>query len=280
MLTLRQVPVWNDNYAYILANGERALVVDAPEADPVLAVAGEMGVRIETLLNTHHHPDHVGSNADLVAATGCTVVAAAHDRERIPHASAEAVVGETISAIGLTFRVLDVRAHTMGHIAYALDDNIDVVIQHGHQGAPHQAQHLSQRPAIFVGDSLFAAGCGRLFEGTPFDLEAAMRTLVAEDERALVVCAHEYTASNLAFATSIDTQSPHDLAIKARAKALVQDMGIAKSSVPSTLETERETNPFLLALFDEPCAAYAKALDVEPLPASVLGALRQAKDHF
>lgn len=280
MLTLRQVPVWNDNYAYVLANGERALVVDSPEAGPVLAAANDMGVRIETLLNTHHHPDHVGSNADLVDATGCTVVAAAHDLERIPHASATATVGETIDAIGLSFRVLDVRAHTMGHIAYALDTPIDVVIQHGHQGAPHTSPSLSGRPAIFVGDSLFAAGCGRLFEGTPFDLEAAMRTLDGEDERALVVCAHEYTASNLKFARSIATTSPHDLAIKARESALEKTMGAARSSVPSTLETERETNPFLLALQDDACAAYANALDVDPLPASVLGALRLAKDNF
>ncbi len=273
MLTLRQIPVWSDNYAYLLVHHDEALLVDAPEAGPVLEVIADMDVTLRAVFNTHHHPDHVGANAALVAATGCAVFGPAHDAERIPEISMRVTAGATCGALGLSFRVLDVHAHTRGHIAYALDDAIDLVIRHGHGGTPTEMPELAGRGVLFVGDSLFAAGCGRLFEGTAGDLKDAMTTLAAEDDSLLVACAHEYTEGNLRFAAEISGQVPASDAIRARLAHLEQERGVSGSSVPSLLGEERRTNPFLLALDPTSCAAYAESLGEPNDPVAVLGAL-------
>ncbi len=252
MKKLVQLPVWSDNYVYVLENddvtGGAVVVVDPCEAAPVLAWLEHAGRALDAVLCTHHHPDHVGGNLELHERTGCTVVGPERDRDRIPGLTRGVDVGAVFDVGGLGFRVLDVAAHTRGHIAFAFDERIDVVVRHGHAGLASVVAHLAQRPALFVGDSLFGAGCGRLFEGSAEDLHRSLSTLAAEDDDALVCCAHEYTAANLAFAVSV---APHIAAVVARRDGLQQEMGKARSSVPSILGVEKQTNPFLLALHQQ-----------------------------
>lgn len=279
MLTLVQVPVWRDNYAYLVICDEQAFVVDSPDAGPVLARLEDFpGVQLTAVVNTHHHGDHVGSNRALVEATGCEVVGPAHDRERIPQITRPVEVGSTVEVAGVSLRVLDVRAHTRGHIAYACDQAFDRVIRHGHDGKPAEIERLANRPALFVGDSLFLGGCGRLFEGTPTQLEAAMRTLAGENPEALVCCAHEYTTSNFRFAHHV---LPERASVGQRLQDLDDERAETGSSVPDVLSRELDTNPFLLCLEEGPRAAMAQRLSVPGDDvAGVLGAVRAAKDSF
>jgi len=279
MPQLIQIPVWRDNYAYLVIHEDRAFVVDSPEAAPVLERLHDFpGVRLEAVVNTHHHGDHVGSNADLVRATGCDVVGPAHDAARIPGLTRRARIGDVIDVAGLPLRVLDVRAHTRGHITYACDRPFEVVVRHGHGRSPLAIERLAGRPALFVGDSLFAAGCGRLFEGTPADLVAAMRTLATENPAALVCCAHEYTAANLRFAVDV---LPDLSPLVARHDSLDAERTPSGSSVPDTLARELETNPFLLVLDPMMRNRLAQRVGADANDVvAVAGAVRAAKDHF
>ena len=245
-IAIEQIPVLDDNYIYgIDVEGEGSFVVDPAEADAVLSWLQAGHRTLLAVLNTHHHGDHVGGNEALRAATGCRIIGPDHDRARIPAITEGAVVGGTVDVAGLSLRVLDVRAHTRGHVAYALDVAVDHVVRHGKGGVAEARAELAGRPVLFVGDSLFAAGCGRLFEGDAHDLHAVMTTYAAESPRALVACAHEYTASNLRFAVQAMPEVP---AIAARLANLEAERGASRSSVPSTLAEELATNPWLLAL--------------------------------
>jgi len=279
VLELVQIPVWRDNYVYLVCNGSRAFVVDPPEAGPVLAhIEALDGVTLEAVVNTHHHPDHVGGNLKLVEATGCAVVGASHDADRIPGLSQPVQIGERVEVAGVSMDVLDVRAHTRGHIAYRTHDAFDRVVRHGHDGVATRVERLEGMPALFVGDSLFLGGCGRLFEGTPADLDAAMRVLAAQSPTSLVCCAHEYTASNLRFAAHV---LPHHEGVRDRLASLEAERAGSGSSVPDTLERELQTNPFLLALEPAHQSAIAASLDMPPGDTvAMLGALRSAKDRF
>jgi hydroxyacylglutathione hydrolase len=279
MLRLLQLPARSDNYIWLLANDAgAALVVDPADPEPVLDALAREQLTLKTILNTHHHHDHVGGNERLVDATGCEVVGAAHDKARIPRIARMATVGGTIDALGLTFRVLDVRAHTSGHICYALDTPVDEVVRWGHDGQAAPVDRLGGRPVLFVGDSLFIGGCGRLFEGTPEQLHASMAVYRAESPDALVCCAHEYTGSNLKFGCHV---LPSHAPLKARLDALDEERGATRSSVPDTLARELETNVFLLALDDNlrPTLASATGADASD-PVAIVGALRAAKDGF
>lgn len=266
MIRLEQIPVLDDNYVYVVFDdaGDEVVVIDPATDAEVLSWLERAGKRLAAILNTHHHGDHTGGNRVLHEKTGCAVIGPERDRDRIDAITRGVVVGEVFAVAGLTFRVLDVKAHTRGHIAYALDAHVGVVVRHGHKGVAVEVAALKDRPALFVGDALFGAGCGRLFEGDGDDLFAALSVLDAEDDRALVCCAHEYTASNLRFALHA---FPDVAAIGARARDLGAEMAVSASSIPTTLGVEKATNPFLLALrHPEPAA---KALD-----------LRQQKDSF
>jgi len=280
MTELIQIPALRDNYIYMVIGPEnRAFVVDPSEAGPVLAaLKARPSVTLEAVLNTHHHFDHVGGNLEIHEETGCHIVGPAHDAARIPGITHPVEIGEEVPVAGLMLRVLDVHAHTRGHVAFAIDTPIQKVVRHGHHGEPAEAKHLHGRPLLFVGDSLFAAGCGRLFEGNPAELHDAMKTLASEDPRALIACGHEYTAANLCFAKDA---FPQRSAIAQRLDNLDNEKGSAQSSVPSTLEEELLTNPFILALQTNTHQEVAKRYGETCTDAvSALRILRREKDSF
>lgn len=266
MKRLVQIPVLSDNYVYAVVDVESAtaVVVDPATSDEVLDFLTRERLTLLAVLNTHHHGDHIGGNVALRERTGCAVIGPERDRDRIDGISRGVAIGESVVVGAFAFTVLDVKAHTRGHIAFRSEFACDVVTRHGHAGVSEDVEALAGRRALFVGDALFGAGCGRLFEGDGDDLFKALSVIDAEEKEALVCCAHEYTRSNLLFARHA---FPDVAAIADRLAGLDDEMGAAKSSVPSTLALEQATNPFLLALRQPEPAA--RALD-----------LRRQKDSF
>lgn len=254
MLEIRQVPILNDNYAYLLHEPQSgaAAVVDPGEAEPVLAAAAEAGWEIGQILLTHHHADHIGGAAAIKAATGARIVAPAADAGRIPDIDEAVVDGDAVAVGEARAAVFEVPGHTLGHVAYwfMADD------------------------ALFSGDTLFALGCGRLFEGSPEQMWESLSRLRALPDETWVYCAHEYTASNARFAATIDADNP-DLAAR-----IDEIMALCRShtpTVPSRLGVEKETNPFLRA--DDPAIAHAAGLDHAD-PVTVFAEVRRRKDVF
>jgi len=246
-ITIHQFPCLSDNYGFLVrddATGQAACI-DTPDAAAILRELETLGWRLTHILNTHWHPDHAGGNAEIKAATGCTVVGPA-EVERIGTAPDRVVVDGDVVMLGETrFEVLDTGGHTLGHVSYV-------------DGADHVA---------FVGDTLFALGCGRLFEGTPQQMWASLAKLTALPDQTAVYCAHEYTASNARFALSIDA----DPALKARAEQIFAARDRGDWTVPTSIGLEKATNPFLRAPLLRPDIAD---------PAEAFGAVRAAKDSF
>lgn len=233
-----RIPALSDNYVWLLPYAPGlAAVVDPAVAEPVLAEAQSRGLRITHILNTHWHPDHVGGNAAIKAATGCTVVGPAREAARIPGLDVAVDEGDQV-ALGDTYAdVLFVGAHTAGHIAY----------------------HLPAEGLLFPGDTLFAMGCGRLFEGSADDMFAALGKLKALPADTLVCCAHEYTLSNAKFAITVE---PGNAALQARLAAVQAARATAEPTVPFRLSEELETNPFVRAASVAELAARRSAKDV------------------
>jgi hydroxyacylglutathione hydrolase len=251
------VPCLKDNYAYLLSapGSTRAVIVDPGEAEPVLHALAAANLTLGAVLATHHHPDHVGGTRALSQRfPGLRVFGHASDRGRIPEQSEFLEHGASIAVEGLSFRVLHVPGHTLGALAYA--------------GAG----------AVFTGDTLFAAGCGRLFEGTPAQMYESLNvTLAALPDDTRVYCGHEYTAANLRFAAHLEPGNAAVLAKSARVAELRSKNAV---TLPSTLGEEKATNPFMRCDSAEIIDSVSSALSGDRSPAAILGAVRAAKDKF
>lgn len=233
-----RVPVLSDNYVWLVheAKSGETLVVDPAVAPPVLAAAEARGWKITQIWNTHWHPDHVGGNAEIKAATGCVITGPAAEAERISTLDVQVRGGEVVQLGEARATVIDVPAHTAGHIAY----------------------HFETEHAAFVGDTLFAMGCGRLFEGTAAQMFDNMRKLEALGDDTAIYCAHEYTLSNARFAVTVE---PDNVALQQRMSDVVAARERGEATVPTTIALERATNPFMRATSVDQLAARRAAKD-------------------
>lgn len=254
-LEIVQIPVLLDNYIYLLhdvATGSTAVVDPAVEG-PVLDQLSERGLTLSFILNTHYHGDHVGANLALKAATGCSVVGKAAQEETIPGLDLSVVEGDLVTLGASTLEVLELRGHTRHHIAF------------------WSKAHRS----VFVGDTLFALGCGRLLGGSALDLFQSLQKLKDLPSETLVYCAHEYTQSNGAFALAVD---PRNEALALRMQGVRENRQRGLPTVPSTLSLECATNPFLRT--DDPLIKARLGLSDETPEEDVFRHLRAMKDDF
>lgn len=245
-----QFPDLLDNYGYLFRVGDRVVSIDCARAAPILDAAAALGWTITDILLTHHHPDHVAGVPDMVAQTGAKVWGNAADAHRLPPLDHALTPGEAIDIGGTSAQIWDVSGHTIGHIAYIFDD------------------------IAFTGDSLMAAGCGRLFEGTPKQMHASLSRFDAVPDETLIASGHEYTAANLAFAASLEPGNP---AIKSRMSQVDRLLAEGVPSVPVPLGVERNTNPFLRS--HVPAIKLATGTS-EQDDIATFAAARRAKDSF
>jgi len=254
MLAIIQIPVLTDNYIYLIhdpVSGETA-VIDPALAQPVLDVLEKKGWRLTCILNTHHHWDHVGGNLELKQKTGCKIIAAQSDWDRIPGIDVGVSEDDVISLGSHTARVISTPGHTSGHIVF----------------------HFAEESALFCGDTLFVMGCGRLFEGTAEQMWNSLQKLKALPPSTRVYCTHEYTQANGRFALSVE---PDNRQLQQKMLEVHQLRAENKPTVPSTIEQERATNPF----FRVDCISVQKALGLEmQSPVCVFAELRKRKDVF
>ncbi|WP_194790873.1 hydroxyacylglutathione hydrolase [Pseudomonas sp. UFMG81] len=259
MIQIDALPAFSDNYIWLLQDtaNRRCAVVDPGDAAPVLEWLGEHpDWTLTDILVTHHHHDHVGGVEALKAATGAHVYGPAN--ERIPGRDTALQDDDSVNVLGLGFQVLALPGHTLGHIAY------------------YTAQ--SPTPLLFCGDTLFAAGCGRLFEGTPEQMHHSLQRLAALPAATQVYCTHEYTLSNLRFARAVEPDSEH---VRQRFEEVTRLRADNRISLPSTIGLERLTNPFLRTAETsvKQKADEWKGLS-NPSQATVFAALRSWKDVF
>ena len=240
MVEIVRIPVLSDNYVWLMhesGSGE-TVVIDPAVAAPVLAEADRRGWTIGQIWNTHWHPDHTGGNAEIKAATGAFITGPAAEAARIPTLDRHVAEGDTVTLGPIVAEVIEVPAHTAGHIAY----------------------HLPSERSIFVGDTLFAMGCGRLFEGDAGQMHANLQRLALLPSDTRVYCAHEYTLANGRFAVTVE---PDNAALAERLAEVEAARAAGEATVPTTIALELATNPFMRAR-----------------TADELGERRRAKDGF
>jgi hydroxyacylglutathione hydrolase len=226
-LTITALPVLRDNYVFVLRREGEAAVVDPAVAEPVRAWLEERQLELVAVLQTHHHSDHIGGTPELLHRwPAATVVASGADRARIPFQTMPVAGGDRFSLLGRSVEVLEVPGHTRAHLAFHLPAE-------GTEGAE-----------LFCGDTLFAGGCGRLFEGTPDQMLASLRTLTALEPRTRIWCAHEYTEGNLRWAA---TQRPGDTAIAERLAEVRARRARGEATIPTSVALECATNLFVRA---------------------------------
>ena len=238
-LDIVRVPVLSDNYAWLVHDTDsgETMAIDPGEAAPLIAAADARGWRIGHVWTTHWHPDHTGGNAAM-KAQGATVTGPAAEAAKIPTLDIAVGEGDTVALGRHVAHVMTVPGHTQGHVAF----------------------HFADDGVIFTGDTLFAMGCGRLFEGTPADMFANMQRYAALPDATIVYCGHEYTQSNGRYALVAE---PENTAIRNRMVEVDAARARGEATIPTTIGLERETNPFLRAT-----------------SADQLGERRAAKDAF
>lgn len=253
-LEVHLFPCLTDNYgllAHDTATG-RTTVIDTPEAAAIDRALEARGWTLSDIWNTHHHPDHVGGNEALKVRWGATVTGFGPDAARIPGIDVSVMEGDRVALGELTAEVMEVPGHTRGHIAY----------------------HLAAVKTLFVGDTLFALGCGRLFEGTPEQMLTSLRKLLPLPDDTVIYCAHEYTEANARFALSVE---PHNAALADRWEQIQALRAAGKPTVPTTLGLEKATNPFLR--WDSP--GLRETLDLADADdVAVFAETRRRKDVF
>jgi hydroxyacylglutathione hydrolase len=237
-IEVARVPVLRDNYVWLVHEPEsgETTVVDPAVAQPVLDEAERRGWRITQIWNTHWHPDHTGGNEEIKAATGARVTAPAAEAAKIPTLDRAVAEGDRVTLGGIEAEVLEVPAHTAGHIAY----------------------HLPSEETVFVGDTLFAMGCGRLFEGSAEQMYRNMQRSAALPPETRAYCAHEYTLSNARFAVTVE---PDNAALAERFAAVERARAAGEATVPTTIGEEQATNPFMRAASVEELAERRAAKD-------------------
>jgi len=254
MLEIVPLPAFQDNYIWTLRDGKNAAVVDPGDAGPVKAYLAREGLALVAILATHHHPDHVGGIAELVAMKKVPVFGP--KGEPIPELTNPVGQGDKaeIPALAASFSVLDIPGHTRAHVAY-----------YGLE-------------SLFCGDTLFACGCGRVFEGTPAQMLASLSKLAALPDETRVYCGHEYTLANIKFARAVDPGNALLAVREERAKAL---RAAGRPTLPSTLGEERATNPFLRCAEPVVVDSANKYLGARVGdPVSVFAAIREWKNRF
>jgi len=223
-LEIRQFPCLSDNYGYLIHDPEsgETVAIDTPDAEAYLAAANKAGWTITQIWNTHHHFDHAGGNAALKAATGAKITAPMYDKHRISPADIFVEDGDTVKLGDVSADVIFTPGHTIGHVVF----------------------HFPSEKIAFVGDTLFALGCGRLFEGSPAEMWTSLLRLRAWPDDTVIYCAHEYTQANAAFALSVD---PANAALLAYADEVAARRGQGLPTIPTILSKEKAANPFLRA---------------------------------
>ncbi len=253
-LEIVTIPCLSDNYAFLAhdaASGETALI-DAPEAGPVLAALADRGWTLSHVLLTHHHWDHIDALPQILASQPAKVIGAAADAHRLPDLDLAVAEGDSFVIGGDEVQVLDVSGHTVGHIAF----------------------YMPVSKTVFTADSLMALGCGRLFEGTPPQMWASLCKLAALPADTIVCSGHEYTEANGKFAQTIEADNA-DLQQRIRDIAAARQNGTP--TVPSMLQLEKDTNPFLRAA--EPAVKAALGME-DVADAEVFAEIRRRKDSF
>ena len=252
------VPQLTDNYAYLVVDDatQHAAVVDCAEAEPVLRAARAAGVQLTAILPTHHHWDHVGGNEDLLKASSLEVYGYAGQGNRIPGCTHEVQEGDSVSVGELAARIIFIPAHTTGHMAY----------------------YFERQRTVFTGDTLFAGGCGRLFEGDAAMMLRSLSKLLALPDDTQVYFGHEYTEKNLRFALTLE---PDNRALQEKHAWAVEQMRLGRTTVPTTIAEEKSTNPFFRWSSPELRATLQRRVPDMPLDdVSVFAYTRRLKDAF
>jgi hydroxyacylglutathione hydrolase len=250
MLEILPIPAFQDNYIWLLRHGNHAAVVDPGDAAPVISVLEHFSLKLDAILITHHHSDHIGGVADLLQHWPAKIYAPKREQYSFPHQAVEESSIVHLESLNLDLTVMEVPGHTLGHVAY--------------YGANY----------LFCGDTLFGAGCGRLFEGTPEQMYSSLQRLAKLPGNTAVYCTHEYTEHNISFALTLD---PDNSTLSARRGEAATTRLAGKPTLPSSIGLELATNPFLRC--DTQSIQLASGVN-SGSPVEVFAAIRQMRNHY